>query len=229
MPLANAPDLELFRTGDGSFTLRSEKHKEGYHSRHGAVQESTHVFIHMGLMHVLDRIDDRPVDILEVGLGTGLNMLLTWIRCLEGKCRVNYTALEPYPLSRNVIEKLAYPDDLGWPGLGGSFLDLMTAPPVDRRSMEGGMEFRSVHGSVQELDLTEEFDLVYFDAFAPHVQPEMWTSAIFDRIYGAMRRGAVLVTYCAKGDVRRTLEATGFTIERLPGPPGKREMLRATK
>jgi tRNA U34 5-methylaminomethyl-2-thiouridine-forming methyltransferase MnmC len=230
MPLADSPDLQLFRTADGSFTLRSEHFKEGYHSRHGAVQESTHVFMQEGLAHVLERIGtERPIDVLEVGLGTGLNLLLTWIRCLEGKCQVNYSAIEPFLLERSILEQLGYAQELAWPGLEEPFLEFMTDPSPEWKAQEGGLNFRCLREPLEQLEFTEEFDLVYFDAFAPHVQPEMWTVEVFRVMYRSMRKSSVLVTYCAKGDVRRSMQEAGFSVERLQGPPGKREMLRATK
>lgn len=217
--------LGLLRTGDGSLTLRHEALNEQYHSVHGAVTESTHVFIRHGLAHV-----GKPdVDVLEVGLGTGLNLLLTWIRCMEGKCAVRYTALEPFPLTGPQLDELGHCAELAWPGLHAQFLALMTGPQELWQGAEGGLDLRRRRTPVQELGETNAYDLVYHDAFAPEKQPEMWTPDVFTRLFTALRPGGVLVTYCAKGDVRRTMRAAGFDVERLPGPPGKREMLRATR
>jgi tRNA U34 5-methylaminomethyl-2-thiouridine-forming methyltransferase MnmC len=218
-------ELEPLRTGDGSLTLRHAALDEPYHSRHGAVQESTHVFIKHGLEHRALPV----VDVLEVGLGTGLNLLLTWVRCLEGKLAVNYTALEPYPLTREQLDALAHCEDLAWPGLHAPFVDLMLGEEEVWRQAEGGLRFRRSMASVQGFSEEDAYDVIYFDAFAPEKQPEMWSADVFVRMVRALRPGGVLVTYCAKGMVRRTMQAAGFRVERLPGPPGKREMLRATR
>ncbi|MBK7945091.1 MAG: tRNA (5-methylaminomethyl-2-thiouridine)(34)-methyltransferase MnmD [Flavobacteriales bacterium] len=213
----------LVRTADGSRTLSWGA--EHYHSIHGAVQESTHVFIKAGLEHL-----GKPhVDVLEVGLGTGLNLLLTWIRCLEGKLTVAYHAFEPFPLEADQLNALAHCEDLAWPGLHEPFLDVMTSAADTWHEGMGGLRFKRSPTDVRRLDADQEFDVVYFDAFAPNHQPELWTVEVFERMHRALRPGGLLVTYCAKGDVRRAMISAGFAVERLPGPPGKREMLRAVK
>lgn len=226
---ATAPDFAPYRTADGSFTLRSAQIDEHYHSVVGAVNESTHVFVQNGLEHVLATQVQRPVKVLEVGLGTGLNLLLTWIRCLEGKCTVDYTALEPFPVSAKNLEELAYCNDLAWPGLHEPYMERMTTRIGEQWEASGGLAFQQLPVTALELRSPETFDLIYFDAFGPNTQPEMWTSEVFQRMFDALRTGGVLVTYCAKGEVRRTMQAVGFNVERLNGPPGKREMLRATR
>lgn len=217
--------LEPIRTADGSLTLRHATLDEPYHSRHGAVQESTHVFIKHGLEHRAL----PAVDVLEVGLGTGLNLLLTWVRCMEGKLTVNYTALEPYPLTRAQLDALGHCEELAWPGLHAPFVELMLGEAEVWQQAEGGLRFRRSMASVQALTDEAAYDVIYFDAFAPEKQPDMWSDEVFAGMFRALRPGGVLVTYCAKGVVRRTMQAAGFRVERLPGPPGKREMLRATK
>lgn len=211
------------RTGDGSFTLTwGEEH---YHSMHGAVQESTHVFIKAGLEHA----GKAHVDVLEVGLGTGLNLLLTWIRCLEGKITASYHALETRPLGAEQLHALRHAEDLAWPGLHEPFVTLMTGPRDVWQEAIGGLRFKVSGTDVRAFDEQACCDVIYFDAFAPRYQPELWTEDVFRRMHRALRPGGVLVTYCAKGDVRRAMIAAGFSVERLPGPPGKREMSRATK
>lgn len=222
---ATAADLRPERTADGSLTLRSATLDEQYHSLHGAVQESTHVFIRMGLEYV-----GKPqVDVLEVGLGTGLNLLLTWVRALEGKCTVGYTALEPYPLTSEVLRSLDHCADLAWPGLEEPFIQRMTEPREEPWEAFGGLRFQLLRQYVQDFQGVAVADVIYFDAFGPPTQPEMWSLDVFRRMYRALRPNGVLVTYCAKGEVRRTMQAAGFSVERLPGPPGKREMLRGRR
>lgn len=222
---APPPDWVPLRTGDGSLTLRSEVLGEQYHSIHGAVLESTHVYIKAGL----ERAGKEEVDVLEVGLGTGLNLLLTWIRCLEGKCHVRYTALEPYPLHREQLDVLGHSADLAWPGLHEPFIERMTARNEQWHEAVGGLTFRKLEVPVAEREANEAYDVIYFDAFAPGIQPELWTVEVFQHMYRALRPGGALVTYCAKGDVRRAMIAAGFKPKRHKGPPGKAHMLRATR
>ena len=177
----------------------------------------------------LGSVDKPEVDVLEVGLGTGLNLLLTWIRCLEGKGQVRYTALEPFPLRREQLEALAHCADLAWPGLHEPFLERMTDQDESWHGMLGGLSFRKLSASVGEHEAESAYDVIYYDAFAPAVQPELWTEDMFRRTHRALRPGGVLVTYCAKGDVRRAMVAAGLEVQRLSGPPGKAEMLRAIR
>ncbi len=218
-------DFSPHRTADGSLTLYSASWNVFHHSVHGAVQESTHVFIKAGLEHV-----GKPhIDVLEVGLGTGLNLLLTWVRCLEGKLTVNYTALEPHPLSSDQLEALAHCNDLAWPGLHEPFMERMTSSSEDFHPAMGGLTFRKLNNRVHDFTEAGSYDVIYFDAFGPNTQPEMWTADVFECMYAALRPGGVLVTYCAKGEVRRAMKSAGFIVERLQGPPGKRQMMRATR
>jgi len=226
---STAADFAPYRTADGSYTLRSAHIDEHYHSVVGAVNESTHVFVKNGLEHILGDQVKGPVRILEVGLGTGLNLLLTWIRCLEGKCTVDYTALEPYPVSAQNLEALDHCADLAWPGLHQPFMERMTTRLGEHWQPHGGLALHVLPTHAIDLELNDAFDVIYFDAFGPNTQPEMWTLDVFQRMHNALLPGGVLVTYCAKGDVRRTMEAAGFTVERLQGPPGKREMLRGRR
>lgn len=219
------PDLVLHRTGDGSATLRSEQLGEQYHSLHGAVQESRHVFIEAGL----NAVTVRPVSILEVGLGTGLNALLTWVTTEQNGVPVEYAALEPWPLSPDVLRELDHPRLLGRPDLHEGFIRMMTNEASQPQHISRTFSFTQRRMSVCDLDEVDRYDLVYFDAFGPATQPELWNDEVFRRVFRAMRQSAALVTYCAKGEVRRAMRRAGFDVERLPGPPGKREMLRAMR
>lgn len=219
------PDLRPFRTNDGSFTLRSEQLDEQYHSRHGAVQESQHVFIEAGCR----ALPDNPLHILEVGLGTGLNLLLTWIEALRTGRTIRYTALEPFLLPAETLSAMDHPAALHRPDLSHGFLTMMTAPAGEWTAPDPLLRMCRSGASVVDWSSDDRFDLVYFDAFGPRVQPGMWSTEVFDNMFAHMRPGGLLVTYCAKGDVRRAMQAAGLVVERLPGPPGKREMIRAMR
>jgi tRNA U34 5-methylaminomethyl-2-thiouridine-forming methyltransferase MnmC len=218
------PDFRPVPTGDGSFTLRSEALNEQYHSRHGAAQESRHVFIEAGLK----TIGKPAISILEVGLGTGLNALLTWIEAEIPGLVVDYCALEPFPIDREAIEALDHTRRLGVEEKRAGYLRIMRSRGEIVR-LDDHFSFRYLPDDVRALEAESSFDLIYFDAFAPAVQPELWTEEVFTRLYRAMIPAGSLVTYCAKGEVRRTMQRAGFRVERLPGPPGKREMLRAMR
>jgi tRNA U34 5-methylaminomethyl-2-thiouridine-forming methyltransferase MnmC len=219
------PDFVPYRTRDGSFTLRSEQLDVFHHSVHGAVQESKHVFIEMGLK----RLSASHINVLEVGLGTGLNALLTWLHVSEHGGQVRYTALEPYPVPHEVVMDIDHPGAVGRPELSDAFIAMMSVPPDVELDVTDAFTFVRSTTSALELSDVSRFDMVYFDAFAPRTQPELWTPDVFRRMHNALRPGGILVTYCAKGNVRRAMLAAGFTVERLPGPPGKRQMLRATR
>lgn len=218
-------DVVVVRTPDGSATLDSDQLKERYHSRFGAATESRHVYLH----HGLDATAIGQLNILEVGLGTGLNALLTWSESRKRQQPVNYTALEPFPLAKELWKVMEHPQAIGEPELEEGYHSLMQAPVGRWVKLDGRFTFRWLPLRVQELEEAGQYDLVYYDAFGPHAQPEMWTLDVFRRLGRAMRPGALLVTYCAKGDVRRTMVEAGLQVERLPGPPGKKEMLRARR
>ena len=213
-------ELEVRMTRDGTRTLFDPLLSERYHSVHGAVAESRHVFLDAGFLAA----KEPRVDVLEIGLGTGLNMLLTWIesenRCIE----VHYDAVEPFPLNTGILNQLDHCTSLGVSERSLVFMGMMQGPHNTRSSMRD-FHFRMVaDGST----LTPSgYHVIYFDAFAPAHQPGMWTVEMFERMRALLRPGGVLVTYCAKGDVRRAMQRAGFSVERLPGPPGKKEMLRA--
>lgn len=217
-------DFAPLRTADGSFTLRSERLQEQYHSRHGAVQESMHVFIEAGLRAV----QGREVRVLEVGLGTGLNALLSRIEAERADRALAYVALEPFPLAAEELRSLDHAALLLRPDLAEDHVAMLTAPESTWYGAGPHFRFQRRSTPVQQFEDTG-FDLIYFDAFGPATQPDMWTLPVFERMFRALPAGGVLVTYCAKGDVRRTMQAAGLQVERLAGPPGKREMLRAIK
>lgn len=221
-------DVEFMETSDGSHTLRLIGADEQYHSRNGALQESQHVFIRAGLHSVMHLND--PLHILEVGMGTGLNALLTCIESVEGLRKILYHALEPFPLDPEIVEKLNYPRLFSQNWVPEAFQAIHGATEDPYQCVGDVFFLKRFKTTVQEASLADNvYNLVYFDAFGPDTQPEMWTTDVFCRIAKWMQPQGVLVTYCAKGAVRRALKSAGFQVERLPGPPGKREMTRAVK
>jgi len=219
------PDLVM--TQDGSFTLYSNQHGVTYHSRYGAVQESNHVFIDSGLLPLLKKKDN--IAILEVGFGTGLNVLLTWKNIeLNKEIYIDYHTFDIFPLPESILNACVYQELLDIPA---TISDQILMSSWDKQiKVDDQFSLKKYCKDILNETLTANyFDVVYFDAFSPESQPELWSSYIFEKLYGAMRQGGLLVTYCAKGEVKRTLKKIGFTLESLPGPPGKREMTRATK
>lgn len=220
--------LEIFRTEDGSDSLFNPSLDEVYHSKHGAVNESMHVFINAGLEHQLSQF--KTINILEVGFGTGLNVLLTLDYCYYNNIKTQYFTLEPFPIKPEVYSKLNYPDLCKIPDAQHLFNKLHQSPWNKELRLNDHFLFMKSQSGIEEEPLNpESFNLIFFDAFAMDVQPEMWSQKIFEKIYQSMVQKGVLVTYAAKGQVRRNLQGAGFTVERIPGPKGKREMLRATK
>lgn len=217
---------EIVETADGSHSLYVPELDEQYHSRHGALQESQHVFIEMGLRPRLNI--SKKFNILEIGFGTGLNALLTAVELIDQDAEVNYYGIEAFPLSDEEAQSLNYAALVGenGPMLFGL---LHQAPWEAPTEIQQGFTLSKLEARIEDFKLEEPVDLIYFDAFAPTKQPELWVEAIFQKMYDSMAEGGQLVTYCAKGVVRRTMQAVGLRVERLPGPPGKREMLRATR
>ena len=216
--------IELVTSEDGSHTLRIPELKEHYHSHKGALRECEHVFIQMGLESLSLKAE---ISLLEVGFGTGLNALVTFFRRAERV--INYTAIEPVPLKLEIIEQLNYASLLQEKTAADVFQKLHRASWNEWVEITSGFHLEKREEKLEDFQPIREYDLIYYDAFAPHAQSELWEVSIWRQLYGIMKSGGVLVTYCAKGQVRRDMQEAGFMVERLPGPPGKREMLRATK
>lgn len=217
-------DLQLILSNDGSHTLYRKDIDETYHSRHGAIQEALHVFIDKGLKEV--EKSKNEITILEVGFGTGLNALLT---CLNSQSSIHYVGLEAFPLKTKVLAGLNYDTAVIGDNSHQIFNAIHQAEWEEFSPVTNLFSLKKVQDEIQNLAIKQPIDLVYFDAFGPNSQPEMWDIAIFEKLYTAMSSSGVFVTYCAKGQVRRDLKTVGFEIERLKGPPGKREMLRGRK
>lgn len=219
---------EIRATGDGSPTLFSPVFHATYHSVHGALQESLHVFIRAGLHFVTARFPGKPLKIMEAGLGTGLNAWLTALDASENRIPVQYLGIELYPIPITLLDALRYADahrpeehDLYLAIHHGAWEEPLPLTPfftLTKNAVDVG-----------KASLPGDVDLVYYDAFGPETQPELWDESALARMAGTLAPGGCLVTYCAKGEVRRILRRLGLIVERLPGPPGKREMLRACK
>jgi tRNA U34 5-methylaminomethyl-2-thiouridine-forming methyltransferase MnmC len=219
----NNSERPFFITSDGSHTVLNPIINSHYHSIHGAITESLHVFIEAGLKC----IDKENISVLEIGFGTGLNCLLTLIEAEKSRKNIHYTAVEAYPLEISVAENLNYIELLKAEKLKDCFWLMHTS--LGECSITDYFKLDKIISLINQVDYKTKFDLVYFDAFGPGVQPEMWTPEIFEKIFSAMNQGGILTTYCAKGEVKRTLKKVGFTVTALPGPPGKREMIKARK
>lgn len=218
-------DKIAFRiTGDGSHTLYLEELDETYHSKHGAIQEAMHVFIDAGLNYS----SQLKLNILEVGFGTGLNAFLT---LQESKNKnINYTSLEAYPLEYEIVDQLNYTEELNLDDEDIKiFNKLHKVEWGSYQKITTKFNLNKIRIELANYKTLEKFDVIYFDAFGPRVQPEMWDKAIFENMYEILSEYGILVTYCAKGSVKRTLKEVGFDLESLSGPPGKREMTRAKK
>lgn len=220
--------LKIIETKDGSHSLLNESLNETYHSTHGAVQESIHVFIKNGLRHWLSQNPGKEVTILEVGFGTGLNTLLTLKESLEQKLKVHYTSLEAFPVSEELASQLNYSTQV--PAEAGQFFSQLHAAPWNTpATITSDFTLEKREGQIQQMTLGErKYDLVYFDAFAPAKQPAMWELSVLEKVARSIKAKGVFVTYCAQGQLKRNLKSLGLEVESLPGPPGKREMVRAT-
>jgi tRNA U34 5-methylaminomethyl-2-thiouridine-forming methyltransferase MnmC len=219
---------DIVTTADGSHTLYNPDMHQHYHSKHGAVQESVYVFIEKGLKALPEEVGN--INILEIGLGTGLNVFLTFIENIKLQKNIKYTVLEAFPVKEEVFSQLNYPELLLHPDKKEEFFRIHNCEWAKEIEIWENFHFIKLQEKLEEVKLPEnEYDVIYFDAFSPSAQPELWTQQIFAKMLSSMRSGGILVTYCAKGDVRRNMQAAGFLVEKLPGPPGKREMLRARK
>lgn len=216
---------KIITTADGSKTIQIEDWNEQYHSIHGAIQEAYHVFIKNGLY----RFHDRQLSIMEIGFGTGLNALITLLESEKQGLEVSYTAVEAYPVLPEELEQLEYSEVLGAGTLEKPFLDMHQTSWGEVHPISANFLLLKRQTDFRQITYVDLFDLIYFDAFGARVQPELWTEEVFAIMFRALKQNGVLVTYAAKGSVRRAMQAVGFVVERLPGPPGKREMLRALK
>jgi len=217
---------KIITTADGSKTIYLPEWNEHYHSKHGAIQEAYHVFIEKGLFHLSENA--KKISIIEMGFGTGLNALITLFEANKLGLQIDYTGVEAYPVDKEELNSLNYTEHFSDDGIKDAFEMMHEIPWEIRHEITKKFSLTKHKHFFSEINFKDQFDLVYFDAFGPRVQPGLWTKEIFKKMFLALKPNGVLVTYSAKGSVRRDLLEVGFAVERLPGPPGKREMLRAT-
>ena len=219
--------IQPILTEDGSHTLFVPELNEVYHSRFGAVTESRHIFLEAGLKNFLSY---KKLSILEIGFGTGLNAFLSVIEGERKRMNIDYTAVEPFPLDESVYSSLNYPEVTGYHEKQPAFLQLHISGWNETVPITPYFNLLKLLTRIENCNLEpESFELIYFDAFGPDVQPELWTEEIFRKMYEVLKAGGQIITYSAKGSVRRAMKAAGFTIEKLEGPPGKREITRGNK
>lgn len=221
-------ERRIIVTADGSNTVEIPEKKVAYHSHHGAVQESQHVFLNTGLLYQLSRMEllTEPLRLFEMGFGTGLNAFLTAIMAEERKIKIHYTTIELFPLSAKEIALLNYTDALHHQQL---FQQLHQSVWEEDVVINPFFTIRKANTGLASFISGQPFHLIYFDAFAPSYQPELWTEEVFKKLFEMTAENGVLVTYCSKSVVRRAMQAAGYTVTKPPGPWGKREMVRAEK
>ena len=218
----------IITTSDGSKTIQIEGWNEQYHSIHGALQEAKYVYINAGLKTFLERQPKQnALTVLEIGFGTGLNALLTALESLNISQEICYHGIEAYPVEAEELQALGYHTLIGSdPSI---FQNIHNCSWHETHKILPHFSIVKRQAFFSDIAEVNAFDVIYFDAFGPRVQPNLWIESIFKKMYEALRPNGLLVTYCAKGSVRRCMQVVGFKVERLPGPPGKREMLRAIK
>lgn len=217
---------EIIITSDGSTTIHLPEWNEQYHSKHGAIQEAYHVFIKNGLDCFNSKND---ISILEIGFGTGLNCFITYLEAQQNDLNIDYIGIEAYPVKQEEIEKLNYVEALKAENDQQIFDKMHLFSWNEKCQLSTKFSLFKKEQFFEDINEINKFNLIYFDAFGARVQPELWTEIIFKKMYEALKSNGILVTYSAKGSVRRAMQKVGFTVERLPGPPRKREMLRAVK
>jgi len=218
--------MSIQLTADGSHTIISDKYNVAYHSIHGALQETRHVFIEAGLNHRAKELSS--IKILEVGFGTGLNLLATWSECKREDYDVEFHSIEPYPIYLDIAEKLNYHEHI--PNIDGSEIRHIHETPWEQLiELAPNLSLHKHPTTLEAFESSVSFDVIYFDAFAPTAQPELWQPNMLKKLHGLLNNHGVLVTYCAKGQFKRDLKSVGFEVQSIPGPPRKREMTRAVK
>lgn len=221
-------DLKIVKTADGSHSLYVESLDEHYHSHHGSIQEALHVFIEAGLNY---NKNNNDCAILEVGFGTGLNAFLAARYAKQEHKKIHYTGVELFPIAKEITSQLNYLDKFKEEeDLTALFEAIHDVKWEEVSSITNQFDLIKYKGKIQDVELLDHtFDFVFYDAFGPRAQKEMWDISIFEKLYQSLKKGGVLVTYCAMGQLKRDLKSVGFEVQSIPGPPGKREMTRAIK
>ena len=216
---------EIRITSDGSTTIHLPEWNEQYHSKHGAIQEAKHVFIKNGF----STISSDKISILEIGFGTGLNAFITFLGAKKSMKTIDYVGVEAYPVEDLEIQQLNYVSELNAQEFQAIFEEMHAISWEEKFQISTNFSLTKRKQFFNEITDENKFDIIFFDAFGVRVQPELWTEIIFSKMYKALKNDGILVTYAAAGSVRRAMQSVGFTIEKLQGPPGKREMLRGVK
>lgn len=216
---------EILHTLDGSTTIHLPDWNESYHSKHGAIQEAYHVFIKNGL----SLFQDKPISILEIGFGTALNAFITFLESQKSFQNIHYVGVEAYPISAQEVLQMNYVSELDAEKKRSIFELIHESDWEEKIAITPNFNLTKRKQFFDEISDENQYDLIYFDAFGYRVQPELWSTEIFEKMYKALKENGVLVTYAARGVVKRSMIEVGFSVEKLAGPPGKREMFRATK
>lgn len=234
LPINSLSSPILEKDTFGVDTLKSDIFNVTYHSIHGVFQEAQHVYMEMGMYKAL--LNKSQINILEIGFGSGLNALITALEIRKiANAKINYTSVEAYPISTETASLLNYPIllstvyNIPHHYISNLLLQMHASHNREIVEIDANFSFQKLIMHFESINEENTYDVIYFDAFAPTAQPELWTIEIFNIMFKSLKPGGILTTYCAKGQVRRNMQAAGFVVERLPGPPRKREMLRATK
>lgn len=216
---------EIIQTLDGSTTIHLEEWDECYHSKFGAIQEAKHVFIKNGL----SLFENNKISILEIGFGTGLNAFITFLEAKNSNLSIDYVGVEAYPVTAEEVVSMNYVEELNANNERNIFEKMHESNWDEKIILSDEFLLTKRKQFFADIDDLDKFDLIYFDAFGYNVQPELWSTTIFQKMYNSLKPNGVLVTYAARGVVKRSMKEVGFIVEKLEGPPGKREMFRAKK
>lgn len=222
--------LQIIQTKDGSSSIFNSDLNEPYHSIHGAIQESRHVFIKNGLDYLFQKSQPDSISVFEVGLGTGLNALLSLAFAIQNRVKIHYSSIEAFPIDSALAAQLNYPAHIELENSFDYFQKIHSSAWNEKKSLHHYFDLLKIQQTLQSFTFDQnKYGLLFFDAFAPEKQPEMWQMNVLKKVTDALKPNGLLVTYCAKGQLRRDLLSLNLKVEKLPGPPGKREMIRAIK
>ena len=219
-------ERQIIKSKDNSHTIYIPELDEHYHSVNGAIQESNHIFINAGLKEYISRFSSNElINIFEMGFGTGLNALVTYLYAKKEDLNIRYHGIEKFPLDNNLLERLNYAEELNCSQ--DDFRKIHSTEFETESKIDSDFLLKKMHTDLLSFTSKIKYNIIYFDAFGPDVQPELWTEEVFNKVASIMDKNSIFVTYSAKGSVKRALIAAGLTVEKVPGPPGKREMIRA--